>query len=105
MRTLDFIVEAQTLAQSPDCDFDDIVAGSVGYLRARFKFSSDWRGTTKIARFYRGEKEYAVLIENGVCDIPSEVLIGATFKVRVLGTKGPYRIETNRLLIQQEVTR
>lgn len=105
MRTLDFIVEAQTLAQSPDCDFDDIVAGSVGYLRANFKFSSEWQETIKIARFYRGEKEHAALLVNNACDIPPEVLTGATFRVQVLGTKGPFTIETNRVLVRQEVAR
>lgn len=42
MRTLDFIASEQTLTRAPACDFTGIVAGSRGYLRARFQFSREW---------------------------------------------------------------
>lgn len=105
MRTLNFIVNSQHIIPDPECDFTNIVAGSSGYLRAHFKFSSDWRGYAKVARFQRGEKEEGKLLVDNACDIPPEILTGATFKVSVIGQKGPARIETNRIIVQQEVSR
>ena len=51
MRTLKFIINNQTLQKSPECDFSGLVAGSIGYLRAAFKFSDDWNGYLKVAVF------------------------------------------------------
>lgn len=103
MRTLDFIVNAQLLSKSPECDFEDIVSGTSGYLTAHFTFSSEWDDCVKCASFWRGGKEYAVLLSNDICSIPSEVLTGATFKVCVVGQRKNYRITTNRVVVRQVV--
>ena len=66
-----------------------------------FKYRCSSNGCVKIAQFWRGTKEHAVLIENGYCDIPSEALTGTTFKVSALGRKGKYRIPTNKVIIRQ----
>ena len=105
MRTLNFIVNSQQIVKDPECDFSNIVAGSDGYLRAHFSFSSDWRGYTKVARFLRGDKEEGMMLENNACNIPPEILTGATFKVSVLGQKDKTQVETNKILVQQEVSR
>lgn len=105
MRSLKFIVNAQTIAKDPTCDFSKIVAGSKGYLKAQFTFSKEWQDCILAASFWRGDKEYAVLINNNECDIPSEALTGATFKVSVTGKKGDYRIPTNKVSVRQEVVR
>jgi hypothetical protein len=82
------------------------VAGTKNYLRAKFTFSSEWRDCVKVASFWRGEKEYAVLLNSdGTCDIPPEVLPGATFRVSVIGQKQDYRITTNKIVVRQEVSR
>ena len=105
MRLLEFNVNAQHIEKDPNCNFDDIVAGTSNYLRAKFTFSPEWQGCTIAASFWRGEKEHAVLVTDGVCDIPSEALVGATFRVSVTGRRGDYRITTNRVLVRQEVSR
>ena len=101
MRVLKFNINAQQITKAPDCDFSKLVAGTSGYLRAHFTFSPEWDDCVKIAQFWRGTKEHAVLIENGYCDIPSEALTGTTFKVSVLGRKDKYRIPTNKVIIRQ----
>ena len=105
MRLLHFNVDAQQITKAPNCDFSNIVAGTSGYLRAHFTFSPEWDDCVKIARFWRGETEHAVLIENDECDIDPKALVGATFKVSVLGQRGDYRITTNKVLVRQEVLR
>lgn len=103
MRTLEFIVNTQLLSKSPECDFNHIVSGTSNYLTAHFAFSPEWDGCAKCASFWRGSKEYAVLLRNDMCRIPPEVLTGATFRVSVVGQFENYRITTNRVVIRQVV--
>lgn len=105
MRLLEFNVNAQKIEKAPDCNFDDIVAGTSGYLKARFTFSSEWEKCVKVAQFWRASEEYAVLIKDNMCEIPPEALTGATFRVSVIGQRGDYRIPTNKVLIRQEVSK
>jgi hypothetical protein len=105
MRVLEFIVEGQKLIKNPSCDFENLVPGTEGYLRAHFSFSPDWNDCVLIARFFRGKDEYARQIVNNTCDIPPEVLKGRVFSISVLGQRAQYRITTNRILIVQEVSR
>lgn len=104
-RILEFDVNKQRLTKRRECDFSNIVAGSVGYLKAKFYFSqSEWRGCRKAASFWLDEQEYAVLLDkNNSCDIPSEVLTGDRFQVSVTGMKTDYRITTNKTKVKQEV--
>ena len=88
MRILDFRVDHQALCKLPGSDFSKIVAGSSGYLRAKFHFSEDWDEYIKRVAHFVGEDgtEGAVpLNENNECDIPSEVLTGREFKVTMYG--------------------
>lgn len=88
MRILDFIVDKQKITKSPMCDFTGLVAGSSGYLRARFAFSKEWAGYLKIAVFSCKDcTEYAPLVGN-TCQIPPQVLEGNSFKVSVIGKRG-----------------
>ena len=103
MRTLEFIVNAQLLSRSPECDFNHIVSGTSDYLTAHFAFSPEWDGCVKCVSFWRGSKEHAVLLNNDTCSIPPEALTGATFKVSVIGQRENYRITTNRVAIRQVV--
>lgn len=104
MRTLEFKIKQQQLTKDPACDFSNIVAGSKNYLRAHFTFSDDWGGCLKAASFWRGEEEYAVLLDEGdACMIPPEALVGMTFAVTVLGKNGKLEIPTNRVTVRQEV--
>ena len=105
MRSLDFNVDAQYISKDQNCDFTKLVAGTRNYLRAHFTFSPEWHECVRVASFWRGGKEHAVIIQNNTCDIPSEVLIGPTFRVSVTGQRGDYRITTNKVLVRQEVYR
>lgn len=105
MRTLAFNVNSQQLTKDPACDFSGLVAGTRNYLQACFSFSQEWADCQLVASFWRGKKEHAAYIVNGVCDIPPEALVGRTFKVSVTGQKGDYRITTNKVVVHQEVDR
>lgn len=104
-RILEFDVNKQRLTKKRDCNFANIVAGSVGYLKAKFYFSQDeWRDCRKAVSFWKDEEEYAVLLnENDECLIPSEALTGEKFLVSVTGARSDYRITTNKTKVKQEV--
>lgn len=107
-RILEFDVNKQRLRKRPGCDFTGIVAGSIGYLRAKFYLSpEEWEDcTVKVARFWLDDSEHSVKLDsNNSCDIPPEVLTGEKFAVSVLGVASKYQIETNEVKVKQEVTR
>jgi hypothetical protein len=97
MRVLEFIATGQALKCAPACDFSGIVAGSRGYLHARFHFSADWAGCKKVAVFTCKGKEYPVGImqPGNLCEIPAEALTGGPVQVYVVGQRGAYRITTD----------
>ena len=95
MRFLEFIATGQTLRRAPACDFSGIVAGSKGYLSARFHFSKEWTGCKKVAVFICKGKEHPVGLKDNMCEIPAEVLVGGPVQVYVLGARGACRIPTD----------
>jgi len=104
MRTLKFIVEDQIIKQDPNCDFDNLVPGSEGYLRAEFEFSPIWDGHVKVAAFYSPMgKEYPpqILKDGKWCMIPSEALSRNTFTIRVIGKNGASKLTTDRVAVSQ----
>lgn len=106
MRILEFTVRQQRLNKSMSCSFGGLIAGTKGYLLAKFKFLDDsWNDCAhKIASFWIGNKESAkVLDENGMCEIPTEVLTGEEFRVYLIGANKDFHIETNEVKIKQEV--
>lgn len=106
MRILEFNVVKQRLTKKQTCDFSGLVAGSVGYLHAKFYFSeNEWRDCIKkIARFWIDKQEHAVeLSQDNRCEIPPEVLTGKKFEVSVMGVAPGYKIETNKINVRQEV--
>ena len=104
MRTLRFIVDGQTIRKDPDCDFSGLVAGSVGYLRANFKFSKEWFGCVKAASFWYSGLEHGALLDAlDSCMIPEEALNGEQFQVSVTGVKSGFKIRTSITQVRQEV--
>lgn len=102
MKILDFNVVGQTITRDPLCDFSGLVAGSCGYLRARFHFSNDWTGCKKVAIFSgRGEPRPVPLVHN-VCEIPAEALTGATVRVRVVGRRPGFALSTETVSFPQK---
>ena len=104
-RVLEFNVDKQRIVKNKDCDFSHIVAGSAGYLKAKFYFISDeWKKCKKAASFWVNGEESAVLLDkNGVCLIPTEALVGDKFEVSVTGIRDDFRITTNKTKVRQEV--
>lgn len=104
-RILEFDVNKQRLTKKKSCDFSNIVAGSVGYLKAKFFFSQDeWDECKKAASFWLDEEETAVLLDdNNTCLIPSAVLMAEKFYVSVTGVRTNYKITTNKTKVKQEV--
>lgn len=107
-RLLEFTVDKQRLIRKKDSDFSHIVAGSKGYLRAKFHFESpEWSDCIKVARFWiaEGGQEYARKLDsNNSCDIPAEVLTDKKFLVAVIGKSNDMEIKTNKLKVKQEVS-
>lgn len=104
-RILEFEVIKQRITRRKSCDFTKIVAGSSGYLRAKFYFTqSEWRDCKKAASFWVNNEEHAELLdENNTCLIPEAALIGDKFEVSVTGARDAYKITTNRTKVKQEV--
>jgi hypothetical protein len=92
---LEFIATGQTLKRAPACDFSGIVAGSNGYLFARFHFSRDWAGCKKVAVFTCKGKEYPVGLKDNMCEIPADALTGGPVQVYLVGQRGAVRITTD----------
>ncbi len=104
MRTLKFIVEGQLIKQDPNCDFSGLVPGTEGYLNAEFLFSQEWAGCVKVASFYSvmGEEFPPQILTDGKsCVIPADALKNRVFKIKVLGKRADYKIQTNKVEVNQ----
>lgn len=104
MRTLKFIIDGQIIKQDPNCDFDNLVPGSEGYLQAEFSFSSEWKNCAKVAAFYSmmGREYPPQILEDGkTCSIPAEASMKRDFTIRVIGKKEGFKIATNKVTVSQ----
>lgn len=105
MRVLDFTATGQTLKRSPGADFSGIVAGSRGYLFARFRFDREWSGCKKVAVFCCHGKEHPAGLRAGMCEIPAEALTGDAVQVYVVGRRPGFEITTDVAAFRQLVKR
>lgn len=105
MRTLKFRINRQIITQDPTCDFDDMVPGTEGYLKAEFEFSEEWDNLIKVVAFYRSGKECEpkILKDGKSCIIPSEALINRKFSISVIGRSIDKKIKltTNKIDVVQ----
>ena len=104
MRTLLFNVKGQSIYPNSQADISGLVAGTEGYIRAKFRFSDDWNGCVRVVGFYSLDgKEFAPqrLDKENSCDIPSEALEYHEFEMRVLGKSKNYIIITAPIRIRQ----
>ena len=104
MKTLKFVVDGQVIKQDPSCDFSGLVPGTEQYLRAEFRFSSEWNGYIKVATFWSAlGKEYPPqeLKDGKTCMIPTEALKKRVFKVQVIGGNNKIKISTNKVKVIQ----
>lgn len=110
-RVLEFDVTRQKISKTKGCDFSHLIAGTSGYLKAKFNFSDEghaWTGCVKAASFWKDGGEHPVLLDdNNCCDIPDEAVVGRSFYVSVTGLiKGvasDYKIKTNKIKVIQGV--
>lgn len=93
MRILKFRINGQKL--SKDGDFSNLVAGTKGYLKAAFNFSTEWDRCRKAAVFLKYGEPYPVPIINGICEIPEEISGQKHWKLYLIGERDGYRIVTN----------
>ena len=102
MRTLEFRVCGQEIAQAQGCDFSGLIKGTKGYLRARFYFDEEWDGCLVAASFFDASgNEHAAQVVDRMCMIPGEALTGGSFAVRLTGVRRGYRITTGKLTVRQ----
>lgn len=104
MRTLEFIIEEQSIRLDPDCDFDGLVPGTAGYLQAKFSFSPEWDDCVKVAAFFSNlgrEFPPRVIDGYGICKIPLEALKQSIFKVQVIGQGKDKTLTTNKVKVYQ----
>ena len=105
MRTLVFKVDGQTIHPNSLSEISGLVAGTSGYIKAKFLFSEDWKGCAKVVAFNSiGGKEFEPrgLDAENCCLIPSEALEYHEFDMKVLGKgKEDYTITTRPIRIKQ----
>lgn len=103
MRVLKFIVDGQIIKKDPNCDFENLVMGSEGYLKAEFSFSHDWDNTSKVVGFWSRGKECTpqALKDGKTCIIPDEALLGRAFKIWVIGRNSKMNLITNKVVVNQ----
>lgn len=107
MKHLIFKVNSQSLQR---LDKFKPATGSIEYLTASFEFNSDWSGTTKTAKFRKGDAIYsAVISSGGSCVVPWEALAQnnekaysgkQAFYIWVEGVDGAKVITTEELKIE-----
>lgn len=101
MRELVFDVNEQIIKKNENCDFENLVSGTKGYLKARFSFNKEWNGYGKVAVFTNLSKDYPAILKDNACMIPEEALTGDYFKVKVVGSRLGLRITTNQVTVEQ----
>lgn len=104
MRTLQFIVKGQEIYPNKQKDISGLVAGTSGYLRAKFSFSQDWNDCVKVCGFSSKsgiEFEPKQLDADNSCIIPKEALEYHEFEIRLYGKNKKYTITTRPIKIKQ----
>lgn len=84
---LEFSISGQKLSR---LDPTVVVGGSENYLACSFTFSEDWEGISAVAAFGHSKVAEPILVpvENGVCQVPHEVIQPYGFQLAVYGS-GP----------------
>ena len=88
---LTFSINNQTLTRT---DSIGIIGETVGQFTASFTFNSWWNDYDKTVQFSKLGKVYEILLTDGSCVVPWEVLTGGVFYVTVYATQGAQKIKT-----------
>lgn len=105
MRTLKFIVdEHNVLNKDPNCNFENLVPGTVGCLQAEFSFPPEWNDFVKVAAFKSPmgtEYPPQALADGKTCMIPSEALKKRLFRIQIMGKNGDRKLLTDTVAVCQ----
>ena len=104
MRTLQFIVDGETITLDPSCELSGLFPGTNQEICAKFVFSPEWKSRVKVAAFWSMlNKEYPpkVIEDDDTCLIPAEALARSAFKVQILGKYRGQIFKTNTITIYQ----
>lgn len=98
MKVMIFNVDGSRIEQDR-ISSDNVVMGDT--VRLFFNFSSEWDTVAKVVKFTRGNVELTpcVLRNGNTCVIPSEVMNGTYFRMRVLGRNADGDYSTQPVLI------
>lgn len=83
--TLIFSCIGQSLMRS---DNNLIAENSQNYLKARFDLDESWNGLAVTACFKYKSSTYHVVLKDGACTVPWEVVKAGEFRVSLFGTSG-----------------
>lgn len=113
MKDLHFDVNGQRLTKANEEDFKHIVAKSKGYLRCMFSFDDEWAGTKKAVLFTTSIRfkpdvvqdvvQDIVRVDNVSCMVPDGVTDSNVFYVKIFGKRPGLVLQTNWIMIEQEV--
>lgn len=78
---IEFTVTNQHLIRT---DENIVVEKSLGFLKAKFSFSTAWDGKIKTAIFTFMNRPFAVILTDDECLVPSEVIKAGSFTVHVV---------------------
>ena len=103
MRILEYQVKNQRLI--PTGNHSGLVAGTTGYLQAKFNFDESWDDCIKVASFFNNGEEHAVKLDDDICTIPPAALTNSVFEVCVEGRTKNYRILSTKIKETQKVVK
>ncbi len=98
MRTITFNVNQQKIKNTNSIAF--VYGGTHNYLNLKFDFSEEWDGCFKAVSFIVKDKEYAFLLKDDSCAVPSEAFGSDTLIFYLVGKKPDYRIESRKFTIR-----
>lgn len=101
--TINFLVNNQIIKR---IDKNFVVADSVNYLKATFKFTEDWKNTKKqvYLQNYDGYCGLYDLPESNILMIPSDYIKSKGFKIAIKGVVDDTVIKTNNIDVYNEPT-
>ena len=91
------IIKFKVMGQHIECvePISDLVGNTKEYVEAHFELSEEWNGLIQIAVFEANSKPYPVVLQNGVCEIPAEVMRQEVFWVGVYAGAGTERVTSD----------
>ena len=72
MSTIQLSVKGQEI-YSYSNQFPLVADLSIGFVKVKFNFSSDWSDLEKVAQFAQGDVSYNQVLINDECIIPNEI--------------------------------